>query len=308
MLAVNAIHERSKLRGEVIFFLALLYQRPTENAVLIRCALLVLPLARGGVRFDLIRRNIADGNSVEMSADVVFLRPHDRRHIHIMRPARRDDDAGDKPKAWEHLIDQLKPLGAVRRCVHAADDIRCLHRRRIKSRVAEAEIRRPARNTAAIHRRNDDLPRRIVCRRIIRIQHKFLMRRREFYLKRGEHDRIRHGDDAAFHIHLPILHALFVLFGVKDVDQHKRCHVEEREMCFDHLGERVVLPVLRIPECRDCFLVGIAENGRIRRCRSLCQMNRCRAERDDQPAACRGHGNEARCLFSRIYAMLIFHA
>ena len=300
MLAVNAVHERSNLRGEVIFLLALLYQRPTENAVLIRSALLVLPLARSGVRFDLIRRNVADGNSVEMSTDVVFLRPHDRRHIHIMRPARRDDDAGDKPKAWEHLIDQLKPLGAVRRCIHAADDIHCLHRCRIKSRVAETEIRRPARNTAAIHR--------IVCRRIIRIQHELLMCRREFYLKRGEHDRIRHGDDAAFHIHLLILHALFVLFGVKDIDQHKRCHVEEREMRFDHLGERVVLPVLRIPERCDCFLVGIAENGRIRHCRSLCQMNWCRAERDDQTAACRGHGNEARCLFSRIYAMFIFHA
>ena len=137
MLTVRTIHKGGDLRGEVVLLVSELYHRPAENAVLIGKVLLVLPFARSGVRLDFLCRDVANGNRVEMPADVVFLCLHDRCDGHILRPAGCDDDAGDKPETREYLVNQLKTLGTIRDRINAADDVRRLYRRRVEHGVTQ---------------------------------------------------------------------------------------------------------------------------------------------------------------------------
>ena len=201
----------------MIFFLAEFHHRPTEDAVLIGKVLLVLPFARGGVRLDLLCRDVTNGNSIEMPADVVFLCLHDRCDGHIMRPAGRDDDAGDKPETREHLVNEFKPLRAVRDRINAADDVRSLHRRGVKHGIAQIEFRLPARNAAARNRRDDDTPLIIVCRRVVNILLEFLMCCCKFNCERIDEHRLGQCDSPARNRRLLVLYVLLMFCRVEDV-------------------------------------------------------------------------------------------
>ena len=252
------------------------------------------------------RVNVNQGFSLEHAVDRRGLCNHDRRNRGFMGPAGAKHQIGDNPIFRENGIVQFKARTLFRVRVKAADDFIFRNRGGVHRVKRNCQFARACGNRSVLqHFKNQAfalieqvvicpsgvIPALPLCRAVVLYAHGF------FQGFKGQKnlavaDRI-----------VLFLYRLFVLCGVKDIDEHDGGNAIKLELRIDHFAKRVFLPIVAIPQSGNRFRVILNHDRLIDGAAD--GMNRGRSHHKSNAAISRNRGRKRRVNLSCRYTVII---
>ena len=284
MLGIRRADDACQLRRQMILRTGERNLRPTRNKL--RIHKIVFPLQRAHVSVFLrfLDRDIRQCKCFKTGVDFRRLRDHDRRDLAAVRPPGREDKPWDQPEFRIDLRYELQPRICPRLRVNPADDIICRDHLRRKLVIVEIERRRILRGTACEHRDQKHTVRIVRCR-IVNARRKRLSCGCFLHLQCRENHRCGEFSRALCNRDGLIRNDVLVFCRVKNVHEHHRRDIIERELRLHKLAKRILLPIIRVAEGCHRLVIFITKKRRIRLYCICRQMQRCRSKNDGKPRA-----------------------
>ena len=240
--------------------------------------------------------NVNKGFPLEHAVDRRGLCNHDRRNRGFMRPAGAKHKVGDNPVFRENGIIQFKARTLFRVRVKAADDLIFRDCGRVYRVKGNGQFSRCVRDRAALQHFKDQvftlIEQVVICPRRVGSDLNAV-----FYGFKGQKNLAVVNGVVLF------LHGLFVLCGVKDIDEHDGGNPVKLELGINSFANRVFLPIVAIPHSGNRFRVVLNHDRLIDGAAD--GMYRGRAHYKSNAAISRNGGRKRRVNLSCRYTVII---